>query len=43
MSTGARGTGSDRTGWTPLHAAASCGHLKGVQALLEGKADPLVS
>ena len=43
IAAGARVNGSDRKGWTPLHAAASFGHLKVVQALLEGKADPLVS
>ena len=43
LAAGARVNGSDRKGWTPLHAAASFGHLKVVQALLEGKADPLVS
>ena len=43
IAAGARVNGSDRKGWTPLHAAASFGHLKVVQALLEGKADPLVT
>lgn len=43
IAAGARVNGSDRKGWTPLHAAASFGHLKVVQALLDGKADPLVA
>lgn len=43
IAAGAHVNGSDRKGWTPLHAAASFGHEKVVQSLLDGKADPQVA